>query len=123
MATPEQPPLTPHPLDGVRVLDLADKSCVYATKMLADLGAEVVRIEPPQGDPMRQMPPLDGVTGQSLFHAYMNANKRSVALDLETPHGQAMFRRLAETAGIVVESCPPGFLSKRSISYADVAGT
>lgn len=123
MATSEQPPLTPHPLDGVRVLDLADKSCVYATKMLADLGAEVVRIEPPQGDPMRQVPPLDAVTGQSLFHAYMNANKRSVVLDLETPHGQAMFRRLAETAAIVVESCPPGFLSKRGIGYGDIAGT
>src|SRR5665213_1041135 len=123
MATNEQPPLTPHPLDGVRVLDLADKSCVYATKMLADLGAEVVRIEPPEGDPMRQLPPLDAVTGQSLFYAYMNANKRSVVLDLETPHGQTIFRRLAETAGIVVESFPPGVMSKRGIGYRDIVGT
>jgi crotonobetainyl-CoA:carnitine CoA-transferase CaiB-like acyl-CoA transferase len=123
MATHEQNPLTPHPLDGVRVLDLADKSCVYASKMLADLGAEVVRIEPPEGDAMRQVPPLDAVTGESLFYAYMNANKRSVMLDLDTPSGQTMFRRLAGSAGIVVESCPPGYLAARGIGHGDISAT
>src|SRR6185437_923594 len=120
MAMARETPSTPRPLDGVRVIDMADRSCVYATKMLADLGADVVRIEPPDGDPMRRVPPLDGETGQSLFHAFMNSNKRSVVLDLETSQGQAIFRRLVAAAGIVVESCPPGHLAARGIAYADL---
>ena len=53
----------------------------------------------------------------------MNTNKRSVVLDLDTPQGQAMFRRLAQSAGIVVESCPPGYHRRNAASaYADIAG-
>lgn len=122
MAMTSRTPLTPRPLDGVRVLDMADRSCVYATKMLADMGADVVRIEPPGGDPMRHVKPLDGASGESLFHVFMNTNKRSVMLDLDTPQGQAAFRRLAGAAGIVVESCAPGYLAERGIAYADIAG-
>jgi len=110
--------LTPLALDGVRVLDLADKSCVYATKVLCDLGAEVIRIEPPGGDPMRHQPPLDDRTGESLFHAFMNVNKRSVTLDLDKPDGQALFRKLVASAGIVVESAAPGSLDARGIGHA-----
>ena len=122
MAMTDQTPLTPHPLDGVHVLDMADRSCVYATKMLADMGADVVRIEPPGGDPIRHVPPLDQETGESLFHAYMNTNKRSVVLDLDTAQGQAAFRRLAAAADIVVESCPPGYLAERGIGHAALRG-
>jgi len=67
-------------LAGTRVLDLADESGVYGTKLLADLGAEVIRIEPPSGDPLRRMPPFakDQVDAESsLYFTYMNTNKRS----------------------------------------------
>jgi benzylsuccinate CoA-transferase BbsE subunit len=116
-------PLTPMALDGVRVIDLADKSCVYATKMLCDLGAEVIRVEPPAGDPMRRMPPLDADGGASLFHAFMNVNKRSVTLDLDAAADQARFRRLAATADIVVESWAPGELDRRGIGFDSVAAS
>src|SRR5690606_12927603 len=86
---PVSPPLTPGALQGARVLDLSDKSCTYGAKVLADLGADVVRIEPVTGDPMRQMEPIDPVTGESLFYRFMNTNKRSVALDLEQEAGRA----------------------------------
>ncbi len=109
--------LTPQALQGVRVLDLTDKSCVYATKILCDLGAEVIRIEPPSGDPMRQMPPMDEATGTSMFHTFMNANKLSVALDLDKPQGRELFAKLVKSSDIVVESLKPGQLDKASIGY------
>src|SRR6185312_11660436 len=111
------PPLTPAALDGIRIVDLTDASCVYATKILCDLGAEVIRVEPPGGDAMRRQPPLDGVTGESLFHAFMNVNKRSVVLDLETAEGRELFRRLVDSADVVVESRPPGALDQQGIGY------
>lgn len=110
-------PLTSTALHGIRVVDMTDRSCVYATKVLADLGAEVIRIEPPGGDPMRRQPPLDDVTGTSLFHAFMNVNKRSVMLDLDSREGQERLRRLIGTAQIVVESCKPGYLDRLGLGY------
>jgi crotonobetainyl-CoA:carnitine CoA-transferase CaiB-like acyl-CoA transferase len=103
-------PLASTALAGIRVIDMTDRSCVYATKVLADLGAEVIRIEPPGGDPMRRQPPLDEATGISLFHAFMNVNKRSVTLDLDSPEDRERLGRLIGTAQIVVESCKPGYL-------------
>jgi benzylsuccinate CoA-transferase BbsE subunit len=115
------PPLTPGALDGIRIVDLTDASCVYATKILCDLGAEVIRVEPPGGDAMRRQPPLDAVTGDSLFHAFMNVNKRSVVLDLETAEGRELFRRLVDSADVVVESRPPGALDQQGIGYRALA--
>ena len=110
--------LTPRALQGVRILDLTDKSCAYATKILCDLGADVIRIEPPGGDPMRHCPPLDAETGNSLFHMYMNVNKRSVTLDLEQTVGAARFRQLVGSTAVVVESARPGWLNELGIGYA-----
>jgi len=110
-------PLMPRALDGVRVIDLTDVSCVYATKILSDLGADVIRIEPPGGDPMRNTPPVDPETGASAFHAYMNANKRSVTLDLETESGRALFRKLVGASDMVFESLPPGKLAALGVDY------
>jgi benzylsuccinate CoA-transferase BbsE subunit len=115
---PVSPSMTPGALEGVRVLDLSDKSCVYGAKIFADLGADVVRIEPPTGDPMRQMAPLDPQTGESLFYRFMNVNKRSVVIDLDDKAGQAQFARLVATADIVFESTPPGYLAERGIDHA-----
>jgi len=114
---PVSPPLTPGALQGARVLDLSDKSCTYGAKVLADLGADVVRIEPVTGDPMRQMEPIDPVTGESLFYRFMNTNKRSVALDLEQEAGRAQFAKLVAAADIVFESTPPGYLAGLGIDY------
>ncbi len=96
------------PLTGFRVLDSTDTFGVYATKLLADLGADVVRLEPPQGDPMRSFPPFDrrdGVT--SLYYAHFNLGKRAVALDPDTPDGRSCIEALLSSANVLVESGPP----------------
>jgi crotonobetainyl-CoA:carnitine CoA-transferase CaiB-like acyl-CoA transferase len=108
-------------LAGVRVIDMADKSCVYATKVLADMGADVIRVEPTSGDPMRTVEPIDPSSGRSLFYAYMNANKRVVALDLDSAAGIEAFRKLVRSASIVVESTEPGRLAAKGIVYENFA--
>lgn len=90
--------------DGLRVLDLTDGSGVYGTKLLADLGADVIRIEPPGGDPLRGHGPFLGGAPhpeRSLYWAYMNTSKRSITLDLDTDDGYSVFERLVETAQVV----------------------
>src|ERR1043165_4274253 len=111
-------PLTSTALHGIRVIDMTDRSCVYARQILADLVAEVIRLEPPGGDPMRKQPPLDDVTGVSLFHTFMNVNKRSVTIDLESRTGQERLRRLVGSAQIVVESFKPGYLDGLGVGYS-----
>jgi crotonobetainyl-CoA:carnitine CoA-transferase CaiB-like acyl-CoA transferase len=113
--------LTPRALEGVRVIDMADTSAVYATKILCDLGADVIRIERPQGDPMRKVQPVDEETGISAFHAYMNTNKRSVTLDLDTNDGAGRFKKLVASADVVVESEVPGRLAALGLAYEDFA--
>jgi benzylsuccinate CoA-transferase BbsE subunit len=94
------------PLSGFRVLDCTDELGVYAGKLLLQLGAEVVRLEPPGGDPMRRYPPLAGDGGRafSLYHAHFNAGKRSVTLDLETVDGRERLGRLVGSAHALIES-------------------
>jgi crotonobetainyl-CoA:carnitine CoA-transferase CaiB-like acyl-CoA transferase len=94
------------PLDGVRVIDLTDDSAAFATRMLADLGADVVRVEPEDGGPLRRLAPFagDGPGVEASFHhLYLNANKRSVVMD----PGSADFARLAATAHVLVETVGP----------------
>lgn len=112
------PTLAPGALTGVRVIDLSDTNGVYATKMLVDLGADVIRVEPASGDPMRKVEPMVAATGESAFYAYMNAGKRAVALDLDTAQGRAMFADLVASAEIVVESARPGTLDAKGIGYS-----
>ena len=85
-------------LAGARVLDLSDPFGQYAGKLLANLGADVIKIEPPTGDPARRIGPfLDDLPGpeRSLFWWYYNADKRSLALDLASDDGLDLFLRLA----------------------------
>ncbi len=94
---------------GLRILDLTDASGVYGTKLLADLGADVIRVERPGGDPLRGHPPfLEGVPGRdrSLYWHYMNTSKRSITLDLDREDGYRLFERLVDTAQIVAFSGP-----------------
>jgi crotonobetainyl-CoA:carnitine CoA-transferase CaiB-like acyl-CoA transferase len=95
------------PLDGVRVLDLGGELSAYGTKILADLGADVVKVEPAGGDRQRRRPPFaGGVPGleSSLTFAYYNANKRGVQLDLTDPASEADLARLAAGCDAVVMS-------------------
>lgn len=107
-------------LGGRRVVELADDSGVYCGKLLADMGADVIKIERPGGDATRAIPPfVDGAPAAdaSLFFAYMNTSKRGVTLDLSRSEGQELFRKLVATADLVVETLPPGRLDGWGIGY------
>jgi benzylsuccinate CoA-transferase BbsE subunit len=107
-------------LTGRRVLELADEKGVYCGKLLADMGADVIKIERPEGDATRDIPPFvhdRADRGRSLFFLYMNTSKRGVTLDITRPEGQALFRRLATTADIVVETFTPGYLDALGLGY------
>ncbi|MDH4076850.1 MAG: CoA transferase, partial [Acidimicrobiia bacterium] len=107
-------------LEGVRVLDLADRSGALAGRILADLGAEVILVEPSAGNPIRRTSPfLDDEPGpeRSLAHQYLNANKRSVLADLATPEGAETFRRLVATAHVVIDTERPGQLDALGLGH------
>jgi crotonobetainyl-CoA:carnitine CoA-transferase CaiB-like acyl-CoA transferase len=110
----------PSALDDIRVLDLTRDLGAYCTKLLADLGADVIKIEPPEGDPARRVPPFyqdQSGPERSLYFFNLNTNKRSVVLDLEDPRGRAAFEKLVPTADIVVESFAPGYLDGLGLGY------
>src|SRR5687768_6122732 len=112
------------PLNGFRVLDLAGETGLPCTRFLADLGADVVKVEPPGGDPARDRPPFAGDLSdreRSLYFLHWNANKRGITLNLDTPAGQALFRDLARTADVVVETTRPGTMEARGLSYKDLS--
>ena len=108
------------PLAGLRVIDLAGPPAVFATRELAELGADVVRVEPPAGDSVRRLQPfLHGEDGaeRSLYHLHFNAGKRSVVLDLETDDGREALRRLAGGADVVVETERPGRMDELGVGF------
>ena len=101
---------TDRPLADLRVLDLADARGDLCGRMLANLGADVLRIEPPGGVASRGRTPVDD-QGRSLHFAVRNADKRSAVLDLEDPHDRGRFTALAAEADVVVESWAPGTMA------------
>lgn len=112
--------VSPGPLTGYRVLDLCDAKGVLCTKIMADLGADVIKIEPPAGDAMRShgpfyhdVPDLE----RSLCFWYFHTNKRSITLNLETPDGQHLLRKLVATADVLVETFAPGYLEQLGLGY------
>ena len=118
-----QPPSTAQALEGVKVLELAGAEGEYCGKLLADFGAEVIKLEPPGGSPSRREPPfLDDRPGpdRSLPFLYFNANKKSVTADLDTETGRERVRRLARVADVVVESAMPGTLPAMGLGYPDL---
>lgn len=108
-----------HPLEGLRVVDLADEKGELCGRMLADLGADVVRVEPPEGARSRGIPPFHGDT--SLYFAYRNANKRGVTLDLEAAAGRDELHRLLAGADVMVESGAPGRLEALDLDPEELA--
>jgi benzylsuccinate CoA-transferase BbsE subunit len=111
-------------LDGIRVLDLTDIKAAWAAKVLGDLGADVIRVEPPEGDPMRQSQPFYHARPDpngSLTYWFYNTSKRAIVLDLASAEGKDKLRRLAATADIVIESRHPGQLAGLGIGYEHLA--
>lgn len=107
-------------LGDIRVLDLAGPIGLYCTKLLADLGADVIKIEKPGGDPTRFIGPFfhdDPHPERSLYWFNLNTNKRSITLNLETVDGRNIFRKLVKTADIMVETFPPGYLEQLGLGY------
>ena len=107
-------------LAGIRVLDLAGPLAAFGTKLLADMGADVIRIEPPEGDEFRRKGPFAGGLAHpetSVPFLVHNLNKRGVTLSLESEKGARLLRRLAAGAGVLVETAPPGWMAARGIGY------
>lgn len=107
-------------LEGIRVLDLSRMlPGPYCSMMLADLGAEVIKVEEPSGDPTRRSPPI--IDGHSSPFAQINRNKKSIAIDLKQAEGRDIFLKLASTADCVLEQFRPGVVDRLGINYAAVA--
>jgi crotonobetainyl-CoA:carnitine CoA-transferase CaiB-like acyl-CoA transferase len=107
-------------LKGLKVVDLTTTIAgPHCTRLLADLGADVIKIEGPEGDMMRTRPPLR--SGASSTFGHLNAGKRSAVLDLKNPVAQKAVRQLAANADIFVENYRPGVTGRLGISYALLA--
>nr|MDT0664209.1 CoA transferase [Micromonospora sp. DSM 115978] len=106
----------PAPLAGLRVVDVSMLGPGALTTHLADLGADVIKVEPPGGDYVRKMvwPMIEGV---SLLHLHIARGKRSLVLDLRTPEGVAVFLELVAEADAVVEAMRPGALDRRGLGF------
>lgn len=107
-----------------RVLDLADERGILCGKILADLGADVIKIEKPGGDDARNLGPFyqdEPHVEKSLFWFAMNSGKRSITLNLETDDGRDLFRRLASKADFTIESFAPGYMGNLGIGYDSLA--
>lgn len=104
-------------LEGIRVLDVTQVMAgPFCAMMLADLGATVIKVEPPAGDSTRQMPGFVGADSPA-FNA-VNRGKRSIVLDLKTSEGREVFRRLARSSDIVIENYRPGVMTALGLDYA-----
>lgn len=108
-------------LRGVRVLDLGRYiAAPYCAALLADQGAEVIRIEHPAGAPDRDVMPI-GLEGRGALYLQVNRNKKSLALDIDDPEGREAFERLVATADVVIVNLPPAALRRARLDYATLA--
>ena len=108
------------PLTGLRILELSDEKGQFCGKLFGDLGADVIKIEPPDGERNRHVGPfLDDIPHpeRSLSFWYYNTSKRGITLNLETSDGRALFRRLAATADVILETFRPGYLASLRLDF------
>jgi crotonobetainyl-CoA:carnitine CoA-transferase CaiB-like acyl-CoA transferase len=113
-------------LKGIRILDLADEKASFCTKLLADIGATVIKVERPGGDLSRKRGPFLGESPhpeRSLFFLHHNTNKLGITLNLEHSEGKKLFCRLAENVDVVVESFSPGYLKDLELSFEVLSRT
>jgi len=111
-------------LSPYRVLDLTTERGLLCGQILGDLGADVIKIEPPGGSPARRLGPFyqdQPHPDRSLYWWAYNRNKRSITLNIETKGGQTILRHLATHAHFLIESDNPGVLAKYGLGYADLA--
>ncbi len=107
-------------LGPYRVLDLTTQRGLIAGKLMGDLGADVIKVEPPRGEPSRQVGPFyhdEPGPERSLYWMAFNLNKRGITLDLERADGRALFLRLVKTADFVIESFDPGYMESIGLGY------
>src|SRR5690242_18312503 len=110
-------------LKGFRMLDLADEKGALCGKIFADMGAEVIKVEPPAGCSTRALPPfLDDIPGpdRSFYAIAYHAGKQSVTANLASIEGRELFRELAATADFIVESFPLGYMDQLGLGYANL---
>jgi crotonobetainyl-CoA:carnitine CoA-transferase CaiB-like acyl-CoA transferase len=119
--TDAQTPLGP--LASLRILELADEKGQFCGKLMGDLGADVIKIEPPGGEATRTIGPfLSDIPHpeRSLSFWHYNTSKRGITLNLETEDGRNLFRRLASRADVIFETFPPGYLPSLGLEYTDL---
>lgn len=107
-------------LEGITVLDLANENGVFCTRMLAMLGAEVIKVEPLEGVSFRHNGPFfknQKDPEKSLFHLFYDEGKKSITLNLNDPKGQEIFRELVKSADVLVETSKPGTMNKLGLDY------
>lgn len=110
--------MTRQPLDGIRVLDLTQiYNGPYATFLMAMAGAEVIKVEPPGGEFLRRR---DARSGAGVPFAMLNANKRSISLNLKSPRGRDLFLDLARDADVIAENYAPGVMDRLGLGYAAI---
>lgn len=107
-------------LDSIRILDFTGELGPYAAKLFAGIGAHVIHLEPPTGDPLRNIGPFYGNIPdheRSLQFHYYNSGKRGMVLNLETEKGKRVFLKLCNTCDVLIENCAPGYLDGLGLSY------
>ena len=107
-------------LAGIQILDLADEKASFCSKLLADLGARVIKVERPGGDPSREIGPfLGGIPNpeRSLFFYYSNTNKLGITLNLEHEHGKEIFLKLVKKTDVVIETFRPNYLKEIGLGF------
>ena len=111
-------------LEGVRVVELADRRGEFCGKLLAHMGADVIKVEPPEGAESRRLGPFyndERELEKSIFWWHYNQNKRSVTLDLESAEGRAAFDKLLGSADMLLETVKPGGLALAGTSWEEVS--
>ena len=119
--SPEESP--EGPLEGYRALDLTDDKGFLCGRILADIGVNVIKIEPPGGEPSRMMAPFYKDIAEpekSLYWFAYNANKRSITLKLDSEEGRGIFKKLVKGTDFVIESFPPGHMEKLGLDFTSL---
>src|SRR5450631_1384243 len=107
-----------HPLEGVRVLELGQiMAGTYGSQVLSDLGAEVIKVETPEGD-LGRIPSVAPYRGVSTLFLTLNRNKQSIVINLKTEAGRNIFYDLVKVSDVVIDNFRPGVLERLQIDYA-----
>ncbi len=112
-------------LKGIRVIELASERCAFAGKMLGDMGADVVLVETPGGDPSRAYPPFaedEPGRERSLYWWHYNTSKRGIVMDLDREAARVAFKKLIATADVLIEAEAHGRLADLGLDYDDLIG-